>query len=160
MVDPFLLDPLQTLLVALEGGFDRCQQLLEFGFGRLVGGGEALARLVEKILMGFFKQLVADRPELRHQRVLRLLEVVHPLVEIARVGLERGLVAQRRVAFADHRVEHRLKLLRPRPTFGRGPRAARTDQPADQRPDGQRGDCEHDDSRVQRTLLRRNEMRT
>ena len=87
MVDPLLFDPLQSFLVALQGGFHRLQQCLELGLAGLVCLREPLARFREEILVRLLQKLVADLAELVDQLIPRLLEVGHARLEVAGVGL-------------------------------------------------------------------------
>jgi hypothetical protein len=138
MVHPLLLDALQPLFVAPERGLDRREQLLELGLARLVGLAEALAGLVEEILVCLFEQLVADLAELGDQGVAAVGQVFHPLVEGPGVGLERGEIA-RGVAVGVALVADLVELEPQR--FDRGPSLlapAAAPQPADQRSDRQR----------------------
>ena len=94
MVDAVGLDLLEALLVALEGRFDRREQLLELGLARLVGLAEPLAGLVEEVLVRLLQQFVPDLAELRHERIAAVGQILHPLLKRARIGLERGEIAR------------------------------------------------------------------
>ncbi|HVM38704.1 MAG TPA: hypothetical protein VM265_10005 [Sphingomicrobium sp.] len=136
MVDPFLLDALQSFLVTLERRLDRLKQRLQLGLALLVSSRKALASLLEEILVGFLEQLIADGAELRDQRVARFRQILHALIEVASVRLERGKLARgcvasraRLVPFLEDTVELETQRFNGLPGGGR---IAARDQPADQ----------------------------
>ena len=92
-----LLDLGQPLLVALERGLDRLEQRLQLRVALLARLVEARVGTFEKLLLGLAQQFRADLVELGGELLLGLHQLLHTGLEIARVGLEPGEIAYRRV---------------------------------------------------------------
>ena len=93
--------PAQPVLVALQRRLDRLQQRLQLRLALLARLVEAGVGALEELLLRLAEQFGADLVELGRERLLGLDQLLHPRLEVARVGLERGEVAQRLVARPD-----------------------------------------------------------
>src|SRR4029453_6691264 len=153
MIDPFLLDRLQPILVTLQGRLDRLKQRLQLRLALLAGLVEAGVGALEELLLRLGEQFRPDLVELGRKRLLGLDQLLQPRLEVARVGLERRNVAQRLVARPGDFGKIGPELVRcPAPFVGKGAGAAASDQPAERHADYQGSDREQ--HRYQRIHLK------
>ena len=158
---PLLLDLAEPFLIALQRRLDRLEQRLQLRVALLAGLVEAGVGAFEELLLRLAEQFGADLVELGGQRFLGLDQLLHPRLEIAGVGLERGEVAHRRVALLGDLGEgHPEQLRRLAPLLGDRAGAAAADEPAERDAGGdERGD-EEEGQRIHALLSMRNEERT
>ena len=159
---PLLLDLGQPLLIALERRLDRLEQRLQLRVALLARLVEAGVGALEELLLRLAQQFRADLVELGGELLLGLHQLLHPRLEIARIGLEPGEIAYRRVALpGDLGQATARKALGGLAAFlGDRAGAATPDDPAERNAGRDESGDQEESQRIHFNLSMRNEART